>query len=63
MGMQLENVTDWLSEFKFEVTSSSDGAYNSGNQQIMNTLTAKPKTGETVTPEEFVSLLPTVRPA
>lgn len=58
MCMQLENVTVWLSEFTFEVTSSSDGAYNSGNQQIMNTLTAKPKTGETVTPEEFVSLLP-----
>lgn len=58
MCMQLENVTVWLSEFTFEVTSGSDGAYNSGNQQIMNTLTAKPKTGETVTPEEFVSLLP-----
>lgn len=63
MGMQLENATDWLSEFTIEVTSGSEGAYNKGNQQIMITLTAEPIADETVTLEEFASLLPEVREA
>lgn len=63
MDMQLNSVTDWLSAFTIEVTSGSDGAYNNGNQQIMITLTVEPQTGETVTPEELASLLPTVRQA
>lgn len=31
MGIQLESITDRLSEFTSEVTSSDEGAYSNGN--------------------------------
>lgn len=55
-AQQLTTPIGWLRQFRLELASSSDQAYNNGRQQIAVRLTVEPQAGQVITQEQFQSL-------